>query len=120
VSSSHQNSNNVQFHSTSRHGGHGLGLGLGTLKGGVRVPNVGVHVQMETFTRAEEATERDVDTYHRYDADGDRYPMAMTMDSNGNRNTRRTVAFTSNSEASEGDVDVDVEKGSVVLGGVVD
>lgn len=83
---------------------------------------------METFTRAEDAAERDVDAYHRYDADGDRYPMAMTMDPGGrigntNRNTtKRTVAFTSNSEVSECDVDVDVdvEKGSVVLGGVID
>jgi len=124
VSSSHQISNNAQFRSSS--GGRGLGLGL-NLKGGVRtVPSVGVHVQMETFTRAEEATERDLDTYHRYESDGDRYPMAMTMDpgnriGNANRNTtKRTVAFTPSSEASEGDVDVDVEKGSVMLGGVLD
>ena len=85
---------------------------------------------METFTRAEEAAGRDLDAYHRYESDpeGGCYPRPMTMEpgliqvSNANRNTsKRTVAFTSDSEASEGDIDVDgdVEKGSVVLGGVV-
>jgi hypothetical protein len=83
---------------------------------------------METITRAGEATERDLNAYHRYETDGDRYPMAMTMTMDpggriGNA-TKRTVAFTSDSDVSEGDVDVDVdvdiEKGSVVLGRMVD
>jgi hypothetical protein len=52
--------------------------------------------------------------------------MTMTMDPGGRigNATKRTVAFTSDSDVSEGDVDVDVdvdiEKGSVVLGRMVD